>query len=61
MKKAAAVIESACLGLIEYLQAIEVKSGGGAKEFKAALQESIRSMDGIDWLVPPMLQPSLQK
>ena len=52
------MIESACLGLLSYLQQIEERCGdGGEGSFKAAVVSDIEEKECIDWLVPPMLQP----
>ncbi|GMH43387.1 hypothetical protein BSKO_11309 [Bryopsis sp. KO-2023] len=56
VRKVATVIQSACLGLIQFLQEVQGEAKNDPKAFKAILRSRIQSMEGIDWLVPPMLQ-----
>lgn len=56
VKKAANLIESSCIGLMEYLQGLQEHANDDPKIFRALLIKDIKTMSGIDWLVPPMLQ-----
>ena len=52
----AEVINEACNGLLTFLQRIDQQAEGSSRTFRQCLQETTRNMEGIDWMVPPMLQ-----
>lgn len=56
MQEAASLIQSSCLGLVQYLQQIQEESGESPTDFRKAFRQRVSLMEDIDWLVPPMLQ-----
>jgi hypothetical protein len=56
--QAAALIEHCCRGLVAYLVQLkeEAAAGGGDAELAAMLRQRVAEMQGIQWLVPPLLQ-----
>ncbi|CAD7698169.1 unnamed protein product [Ostreobium quekettii] len=56
VKKAARIIEAACLGLMQFFQDLQEQAGDDPAKFKSLVLESVRGMKEMDWLVPPMLQ-----
>lgn len=56
VSRAANLIETATLGLAHYLRELQDAAEARGEPFVSHVQQTVKSMDRINWLVPPMLQ-----
>ena len=56
VQEVAEVVNEACNGLLAFLQQLDQQAEASDRSFRQTLQEATQKMDGIDWMVPPMLQ-----
>ncbi len=56
VQEVAELINEACRGLLAFLQGIDRRGVDTQQSFRHCLQDATQNMEGIDWMVPPMLQ-----
>lgn len=57
VQQAAAVLDQACQGFVQFLQELK-PDANSEKQYRQSLLDAVHGMEGIEWLVPPMLQKS---